>query len=94
MGVGGVGYKQITVTDGFIWEIAGVFAANSAESACKKAAQKTGRMGNFFAVEGFPWGVEMLDVEDAVEFGGVDSMSKIQKLENRSRELEAEVGID
>jgi len=93
-GMGGVGFRQVQVADGFRWEIAGVFAANNAEAACKAAAKKSGRMGNFFAIEGFPWGVEMIDTEDAVEFGGADSMNKIQKLENRSRELEVEVGIE
>jgi hypothetical protein len=66
----------------------GVFRAESAESACRLAAKKNGRMGTYFAVEGFPWGVEMFDADDASELGVENPLSKLEQLENRSRELE------
>lgn len=75
------------------WQVAGVFAADKAEDACKAAAKKGQRFGSFLAVEGFPWGIDLFEV-DAEEFG-VDSepMTRLKQLENRSREMEKEAGI-
>lgn len=75
-----------------IWTPTGVYGALSAEAACQAAARATQRVGNFFAVEGFPWGVELLE-PDAVEFAGGEA-TKLQQLEIRSRELEKDVGLD
>lgn len=75
------------------WRIVGVFEAVSAEAACQAAAKKGGQVGSFFAVEGFPWGVELMDA-DAIEFGtGEQPLSRLKQLENRSREMERDAGI-
>lgn len=73
----------------------GVFKATTAEKACQAAAKKTGWMGNYFALEGFPWGVELFDTEEAAEWGDDETknMTKLQQMEARSRELEVETGI-
>lgn len=69
----------------------GVFQADTAEAACKRAAKKVGYMGNFFAVEGSPWGVELLEDETTGEFG-VDDMN-VHDINQRTRELERSVGM-
>lgn len=47
----------------------GVFVAEDPESACRSAAQKSGTMGTFFAIEGFPWGVSLMSQGGAHELG-------------------------
>ena len=75
------------------WHIVGVFETDSAEKACQAAAKKAERFGSFFAVEGFPWGIDLLETE-ATEFGAdPQPMSRLKQLENRSRETEKEAGI-
>lgn len=39
-----------------------VFRCADAATACKAAAKRIGSMGSYFAVEGTPWGIDMLDV--------------------------------
>ena len=46
-----------------------LFRAESPEKACQAAARKVGGMGTYFAVEGFPWGVDMMSVEGVSEVG-------------------------
>ena len=67
----------------------GVFETDKAEEACQAAAKKVGWMGSYFAVEGFPWGIDLLET-DATEFG---ADSNVNPLENRIRELERSTGI-
>lgn len=74
------------------WTVVGVFEADKAEDACQAAAKKNGSMGNYFAVEGFPWGIDLTET-DAVEFGTGQPMSRLKQLENRSREMEKEADI-
>lgn len=38
----------------------GVYQADDPDDACKLAAQDTSSMGNFFAIEGIPWGIELM----------------------------------
>jgi hypothetical protein len=76
------------------WEVAGVFEAETAEQACKAAAKKSQRFGSFFAVEGFPWGIDLIET-DATEFGvEQQEISRLRQLEVRSREMERQAGID
>jgi hypothetical protein len=74
------------------WHVTGVFVADSAEQACRAAAKKTQVFGSFFAIEGFPWGVDLMETE-ATEFGQDQLLSKSERLANRIRELEKETGI-
>ena len=75
--------------DGLRWDNTpvGVFKAPDPESACKKAAHKAGSLGTYFAVEGYPWGVQMLEVDDVEELGG----SELEQAKARLRELERQV---
>ena len=40
----------------------GVYQADTAEQACMAAASDNGQMATYFAVEGTPWGVDLIDV--------------------------------
>lgn len=40
--------------------------------ACRAAARKHGAAGTFFAVEGVPWGVEMMEAPGVSELGADD----------------------
>lgn len=68
----------------------GVFRSDTADDACKKAAQKTGRLATFAAVDCTPWGITMLEVDGAYELGDPleEADAKIQETENRLRALE------
>lgn len=78
--------------DEIVWtNPVGVFQASDAETACKKAAKKTKAMGNFFAVEGFAWGLALEDTGEVEEFG-VDDI-RVNKMERHTRELERSVGM-
>lgn len=73
----------------------GVFNAPDAESACRKAANKLGYITNFFAVEGFPWGIGLMEEEEVGEFG-IDKVSDVKALnspETKTREMERSVGM-
>lgn len=91
------------------WGLAGIFKAENAESACQAAARKSQRMGTFFAIEGYPWGIDLME-QTASEFGIEDrvseaerqgreleqkiaQLSRLQQLEIRSREMERDAGI-
>lgn len=66
-----------------------VFHASSGEEACRAAAAKTKNLRTYFAVEGTPWGVDMLQVEGVVELGAEPPQET--ELERRTRELERRV---
>lgn len=66
-----------------------IFRAACAEDACRAAAKKMGAVGTYFAVEGTPWGVEMLDVEGVEELGA--EPSETDEKERRIRALERTV---
>lgn len=73
------------------WVAIGVFKADTAESACQTAAKKKGQMGSYFAVEGYPWGLDLMDGGGS-EFGVEEEpLSRLEQMEQRSRELEREV---
>lgn len=65
-----------------------IFRCDTAEQACQAAAKKIGGMGTYFAVEGTPWGVDLLDVEGVSELGD-DELTDDK--ERRIRELERTV---
>lgn len=46
-----------------------IFRADRAEDACQAAAKKVGSMGTYFAIEGTPWGVDLIDTEGTTELG-------------------------
>ena len=75
--------------DGLRWDNTpvGVFQADDAETACKAAAADCGQLGTFFAVEGYPWGVEMLAVEGVHKLGETE----LESARNRLREIERRV---
>lgn len=79
--------------DALVWSgPVGVFEADKAEHACQAAAKKVGWMGSYFAIDGYPWGVELFEAQ-ATEFGADTELSKMDKLAIRTRELEREAGI-
>jgi len=67
-----------------------VFEADSAEEACQSCAKKVGWMGSYFAIEGFPWGVELFEAP-AREFGADTKLTRREEMELRTRELERTV---
>lgn len=66
------------------------FHADSGEEACQAAAKKTKKLTTYFAVEGTPWGVDMLEVEGTRELGAEDDLQESEK-DRRLRELERRV---
>ncbi len=81
------------------WEAGamGVFRAERAELACQAAARKNGSAGTYFAIEGFPWGLEMNHVDGVEELGVDDLFAQPRRLAPgqadpiRTRELEREL---
>lgn len=65
-----------------------IFRADTAEQACQAAAKKMGSMGTYFAVEGTPWGVDLVDVEGVEELGAPETEDA---KERRIRALERSV---
>jgi hypothetical protein len=77
----------------------GVYAAEGPEEACRSAAKDHGSMGTYFAVEGFPWGLELMDTP-ARQLGRTANVTerlsahldRMEELENeRTRLLEQKV---
>lgn len=64
------GGTQIT-PDELVVHPVGIFRADRAEDACQAAAKRSRRMGTFFAVEGTPWGVDLIEVENVEQLGEV-----------------------
>lgn len=61
----------------------GVYEAESPDDACKLAAADAANMGTFFAVEGFPWGLELMTPPGS-RFGNSDSpMERLTQSLNR-----------
>lgn len=54
----------------------GVYSGETAEEACKAAARDANGFGTFFAVEGFPWGVELL-TQTARRLGSTPSVQEL-----------------
>jgi len=71
-------------------QIIGVFSADDGEAACKAAAVKRGSAGTYFAVEGYPWGLSMMDAGTASELGADDPLDPLQ---TRIRDLERQLHI-
>ena len=69
----------------------GLFKADNAEDACKAAAKKVGKVGTFFACEGYPWGVELMDIEGVSELGGPPSAEDAR--DRKIRDLERQLGV-
>ncbi len=69
------------------------FHADTAEEACQAAAAKTKRLTSYFAIEGTPWGIDMLQVEGATEIGATPDDEELAETakERRLRELERRV---
>jgi hypothetical protein len=86
-----IGYKTTLVWSG----LDGVFKTDSSEEACKAAAKKNGTLGVYVAIECLPWGAELFDVEGVEEVGTgfEDDMTRMEKLERRTRELEKRADI-
>lgn len=74
----------------------GVYEAETAADACQAAASDEGQMATYFAVEGTPWGVDLLDVP-ARQLGRTanandriaEHLDRIERLDEQRRELEA-----
>lgn len=77
----------------------GVFQAETAELACQAAAKKNGTAGTYFAIEGYPWGLEMNQVAGVKELGADDLFAQPRQLAAgeadpvRIRELERELQV-
>lgn len=70
------------------FQFVGIFRADHAEDACKAGARKLGSVGTYFAVEGTPWGVDMIEVEGVTELGEPETGDE---QERRLRALERSV---
>jgi hypothetical protein len=68
-----------------------VFHADTAEEACRAAAAATHRLTTYFAIEGTPWGVEMIKVDGVREIGASLSEDDEDEKDRRLRELERRV---
>jgi len=51
------------------WTPIGVYESDASDEACKAAAQREGTMGTYFAIEGSPWGITMLQPEGVKALG-------------------------
>lgn len=83
--------------DGLRWnnDPVGAFKAANADEACKAAARKRGVLGTYFAVEGLPWGAEMLDTPDVEELGESEIQAarrQLEELERRFNQLPSAEG--
>lgn len=69
--------------EGISWDDAvGVFRASNPADACLAAAKKAGQMSTMFAIEGFPYGLDM-ESTDVTELGGaVDPISRLERMGN------------
>lgn len=68
----------------------GVYQADSAADACQSAARDAGQMATYFAVEGTPWGVDLLPTP-ATQLGRSDNaMERMARHLDRIDDLEAE----
>lgn len=39
----------------------GVYSGETAKEACHAAAKDSGQMATYFAIEGYPWGIDLMD---------------------------------
>lgn len=75
----------------------GVYRAESPEEACQAAAQDHGSVSTMFAVEGTPWGLDMMERPAATQLGNTGNvmdriaghLNRIDELEEGRRQLEA-----
>ena len=74
----------------------GVYQADSPQEACQAAAADVAGMGTFFAVEGTPWGLELMG-QQAQQFGRQESalekltsrLDRMDQLDRQIAELQA-----
>src|SRR5690242_5190079 len=71
----------------------GVYQADSPENACMAAAKDHGQMATYFAVEGIPWGVDMVEAP-ARQLGksvsGNDRLAALlERMEENDRKAQA-----
>lgn len=67
------------------------FHADSGEEACQAAAAATKRLTTYFAIEGTPWGVDMMRVDGTYELGVSITDEDETPAERRLRALERRV---
>lgn len=73
----------------------GVYEAATPQDACQAAASDQGQMATYIAVEGTPWGIDLMDAP-ARQLGKTlnanermaDHLDRIDRLEEQRRELE------
>lgn len=79
----------------------GVYEADDAALACQSAARDNGQMATYFAIEGTPWGVDLLPTP-AHQLGRSDSpmermaahLDRLEELDEQRRQLEAAKGAE
>jgi hypothetical protein len=83
-------WENVMGRQGITWDIAGIFHAADADTACLVAAQKQG-VGTTFAVEGTAWGVDTVEADDAQELGvKADPLTRLERMgRNLERRLSA-----
>lgn len=75
----------------------GVYQAETPEIACQAAAQDHGSVATMFAVEGTPWGLDMMDRAPAAQLGNTGNildrmkshLDRIDEIEAQRQQLEA-----
>lgn len=73
-------WKNVVGDQGISWEVAGVWEADSEEQACLIAAQEQG-VGTCFAIEGFAWGVDLVDAGRVKKLGvQADAISRLEQM--------------
>lgn len=76
----------------------GIYYADDPDDACLAAAKEVGEMGTYFAVEGSPWGLDMVENPATVLLGHDDGPSarmarvldRMEETDRKIRELEQE----
>lgn len=74
----------------------GVYEAATPEDACRQAAADSGTFGTYFAIDGFPWGIELMH-SGARQLGRREPLEErlhaaLDKLEQTDRAIEQFTG--
>lgn len=70
----------------------GVYAGDDPDEACKAAMVDHGTLNTFFAVEGFVWGIALMDQDKVNKLGATGTpMDKVALMLERAEERDAEI---
>ena len=78
----------------------GVYKAETAEQACQAAAKDHGQMATYFAIEGYAWGIDMMEVPNTAQLGRSETpeermtrvLDRMEETDKRIAQLQAGEG--